>query len=104
MPTTITEQPADVVVLGVGFMSGVGGAAQHEDGAMGRKGPWGYQMRSQTDTRYPGMLNTINPHNDLEDWPLTYAQYEPYYVQWERAHGLCGNYNGSKTNSPSDTG
>ena len=83
---------------------GVGGAAQHYGGTMGRQGPWGYQMRSQTDTRYPGKLDTINPHNDLEDWPLTYAQYEPYYVQWERAHGLCGNYNGSKTNSPSDTG
>lgn len=83
---------------------GVGGAAQHYGGTMGRQGPWGYQMLTQTNNKYPGTINTINPHNDLRDWPLTYDKYEPYYLQWEQAHGLCGNYNGSATNSPSDTG
>ena len=77
---------------------GVGGAAQHYGGTMGRQGPWGYQMLSQTNTRYgPGTIDTINPHNDLQDWPLQYYQYEPYYVAWENAHGLCGNYNGVPT-------
>jgi gluconate 2-dehydrogenase alpha chain len=82
---------------------GVGGAAQHYGGTMGRQGPWGYQMLAQTTSRYPGTINTINPHNDLEDWPLQYMDYEPYYVQWERAHGLCGNYNGSASNPGSDS-
>ena len=83
---------------------GVGGAAQHYGGTMGRQGPWGYQMLSQTNTRYgPGAIDTINPHNDLQDWPLQYYQYEPYYVQWENAHGLCGNYNGSTDNPGSDS-
>ena len=83
---------------------GVGGAAQHYGGTMGRQGPWGYQMLSQTNTRYgPGTIDTINPHNDLQDWPLQYYQYEPYYVQWENAHGLCGNYNGSTDNPGSDS-
>ncbi len=82
---------------------GVGGAAQHYGGTMGRQGPWGYQMLSQTNTRYPNTIDTINPHNDLQDWPLQYNQYEPYYVQWEQAHGLCGNYNGSASNPGSDS-
>jgi gluconate 2-dehydrogenase alpha chain len=81
---------------------GVGGAAQHYGGTMGRMGPWGYQMLSRTNSRYSGTIDTINPHNDLEDWPLQYEQYEPYYVQWEQAHGLCGNYNGSTTNAKTD--
>src|SRR5205807_5510259 len=85
---------------------GVGGAAQHYGGTMGRQGPWGYTQYSSTVGRYgSGFLDTVNPHNDLlEVWPLNYSQYEPYYVEWERAHGLCGDGNGSSTNSPSDTG
>jgi len=51
---------------------GVGGAAQHYGGTMGRQGPWGYQMLSQTNTRYPNTIDTINPHNDLQDWPVQY--------------------------------
>ena len=82
---------------------GVGGAAQHYGGGMGRYGPWAYQMKSMTDTRYPGKLSSINPQDDTRDWPLTYAQYEPYYVAWEKAHGICGNYNGSPTNLSTDT-
>lgn len=83
---------------------GVGGAAHHYGGTMGRQGPWGYQMLSRSETRYgTGILNTINPHDDTRDWPLTYAQYEKYYVAWEQAHGLCGNSNGSPTNSSTDS-
>jgi gluconate 2-dehydrogenase alpha chain len=82
---------------------GVGGAAQHYGGTMGRQGPWGYQQKSLTDSKYPGLLATVNPHGDLEDWPRQYSEYEPYYVEWEKAHGLCGNYNGSPNNSSSDT-
>ncbi len=83
---------------------GVGGAAQHYGGTMGRQGPWGYKQQSLTDSTYPGLRLSITPHSDLEDWPLDYTGYEPYYVEWEKAHGLCGNYNGSATNSQSDTG
>src|SRR6266567_1969457 len=78
---------------------GVGGAAQHYGGTMGRQGPWGYKQRSLTDSKYPGRLLQITPHTDLQDWPMSYAEYEPFYVQWEQAHGLCGNLNGSPTNS-----
>ena len=82
---------------------GVGGAAQHYAGTMGRQGPWGYQIKSRVEGRYgTGYVGTINPNDDTHDWPLTYAQYEPYYLAWEKAHGLCGNYNGSSTNNNSD--
>jgi len=83
---------------------GVGGAAQHYGGTMGRQGPWGYQMLTRT-TGSPTtpIPNSINPQDDTHDWPLTYAEYEPYYVEWEKAHGLCGTYNGSPTNSSTDS-
>src|SRR5207245_1774312 len=87
---------------------GVGGAAQHYGGTMGRQGPWGYQMLSRTNQDLgvtaltTPLPSSINPQGDTHDWPLTYAQYEPYYVAWENAHGLCGNYNGSPTNSSTD--
>lgn len=82
---------------------GVGGAAQHYGGTMGRQGPWGYKMLSFTQSRYPADIANMLPANhDLEDWPLDYAGYEPYYVAWEQAHGLCGTNNGSPTDSSSD--
>src|SRR2546422_7813951 len=87
---------------------GVGGAAQHYGGTMGRQGPWGYQMLSRTNQDLgvtpltTPLPSSINPQDATHDWPLTYAQYEQYYVKWENAHGLCGNYNGSPTNSSTD--
>src|SRR2546430_2888065 len=87
---------------------GVGGAAQHYGGTMGRQGPWGYQMLSRTNQDLgvtpltTPLPSSINPQDDSHDWPLTYEQYEKYYVAWENAHGLCGNYNGSPTNSSTD--
>jgi len=57
---------------------GVGGAAQHYGGGMGRFGPWAYEMASRTASAYgSGFLAGINPQDDTHDWPLTYAEYEP---------------------------
>jgi gluconate 2-dehydrogenase alpha chain len=82
---------------------GVGGAAQHYGGGMGRYGPWAYQMQSATQTRYgPGFLASINPQDDTHDWPLSYLEYETYYKAWEKAHGISGDYNGSPTNLSTD--
>jgi gluconate 2-dehydrogenase alpha chain len=80
-----------IIVMG----HGVGGMAQHYAGAMGRYGPWNYQMKSETASRYgPNFLNTIDPTNDVQDWPMTYNEYEPYYVEWEKAWGLTGTNQG----------
>src|SRR5439155_293271 len=76
---------------------------QATGGGMGRFGPWAYEMASRTASAYGlGFLASINPQDDTHDWPLDYAHYEPYYVEWEKAHGICGNYNGSPSNSQSD--
>ena len=78
------------------FGLGVGGAAHHYGGAMGRNGPWGFSMASSTASRYgANFLASINPFDDTQDWPLTYAQYEPYYTAWEQNFGLSGNGAGS---------
>ena len=76
--------------------NGVGGAAQHYGGNMGRQGPWAFQMASMTASKYGAdFLSGINPNNDVEDWPWSYDVYEPYYVAWEQEFGLCGNGNGA---------
>jgi gluconate 2-dehydrogenase alpha chain len=62
---------------------------------MGRYGPWNYQIASETASRYgAGFLNSIAPTNDVQDWPMTYAEYEPFYVEWEKAWGLAGTNQG----------
>ena len=70
---------------------GIGGAAQHYAGNMGRTGSWNYTVASSTASRYgPNFLEPTVPNVDLEDWPVSYEQWDPYYVQWEMAMGLCG--------------
>jgi gluconate 2-dehydrogenase alpha chain len=74
---------------------GVGGMAQHYGAMMGRFGPWVYQMQSETASRYgSSFLSDIQPTNDVEDWPMTYDEYEPYYVEWEKAWGITGTNQG----------
>jgi gluconate 2-dehydrogenase alpha chain len=75
---------------------GVGGVAIHYGGNMGRQGPWAFSMHSSTASRYgANFLASINPNDDTQDWPFTYAEYEPYYVAWEQAFGIAGNGNGN---------
>jgi gluconate 2-dehydrogenase alpha chain len=73
---------------------GVGGHGQRYDGEMGRYGPWVYQMKSETSSKYGGLIDTIAPTNDVEDWPMTYDDYEPYYVKFEKAWGVTGTNQG----------
>ena len=81
------------------FGLGVGGAAHHYGGAMGRNGPWGFSMASSTASRYgAGYLASINPFDDTQDWPMDYAHYEPYYTAWEQNFGLSGSGAGSTGN------
>lgn len=74
---------------------GVGGMAQHYGGLMGRFAPWVYKMRSATVERYgEAYLEAAVPHNDIQDWPLTYEDYLPYYKQWEKMWGITGTNQG----------
>ena len=74
---------------------GVGGMTIHYGGLMGRYAPWVYQMRSQTINRYgEDYLNNAVPHNDIQDWPMTYDEYVPYYEEWEKMWGVVGTNQG----------
>ena len=74
---------------------GVGGMANHYGGLMGRFSPWTYQMHSQTVDRYgQAFLDNAVPHQDITDWPMTYADYAPYYDKWEKMWGLTGTDEG----------
>src|SRR5438093_12489232 len=58
---------------------GVGGAAQHYGGAIGRFGPWAYETTSRTGIAYEsGFLASINPQDVTLDWPLIDAEYGLY--------------------------
>lgn len=86
-----TAPPGQIISEGFG----VGGMAQHYGGLMGRFSPWVYQMYSQTVDKYGlGFLNTAVPHQDITDWPMTYADYAPYYDTWEKMWGVCGTDEG----------
>jgi gluconate 2-dehydrogenase alpha chain len=74
---------------------GVGGYAQRYAGQMGRFGPWTYEMQSATSSAYgSGFLDSIAPTNDVEDWPMTYDDYAPYYDQFEKVWGVTGTNQG----------
>jgi gluconate 2-dehydrogenase alpha chain len=74
---------------------GVGGMAQHYGGLMGRFGPWVYEMQSETASKYGAdFLGSIDPTNDVEDWPMQYTDYDPYYVKFEDAFGVTGTNQG----------
>lgn len=74
---------------------GVGGMANHYGGLMGRFSPWTYQIYSQTVSKYGlDFLNRAVPHQDIIDWPMTYADYVPYYETWEKMWGLTGTNQG----------
>ena len=73
----------------------VGGMAQHYAGSMGRYGPWAYEMASQTSSKYGAdFISSIEPHQDVEDWPLQYSDYEPYYQSWEQSWAVTGTNEG----------
>jgi len=97
LPTRRATFPIQYHSLGFG----VGGAAHHYGGAMGRAGVWHFTMASETASRYGAdFLPTINAHDDTQDWPTDYAHYEPYYTAWEQAFGLSGDGNGSYDGAP----
>jgi gluconate 2-dehydrogenase alpha chain len=91
-PPVRRNTPTDQVIsLG----HAVGGMAQHYAGDMGRYGPWAYQMASETASRYgANFISGIEPHQDVEDWPMQYTDYEPYYVAWEQSWGIAGTNEG----------
>lgn len=73
------------------FGHGVGGGAQHYSAQYGRYAPWSYAMYSSTVSKYgASFLSNIEPNIDLEDFPVTYTDMDPYYTEFEKAFGVAG--------------
>ena len=90
-PPTWRRNRDSKVELGDGrgpMMSAVGGSTIHYGGLSVRWGPWVFTARSSSIARYGP--NAIPSNSTLVDWPLTYADLEPYYDKVEYAIGVSG--------------
>jgi gluconate 2-dehydrogenase alpha chain len=74
---------------------GTGGGTIHWGGACWRFRPSEFRMRSVIEERLG--RGALPDHSTLVDWPMGYAELEPYYdrVEWELGiSGLAGNIKG----------
>lgn len=70
------------------MMNAVGGTTIHWTGQSWRLHPWNFMVRSEAIRKYgPG---SIPAGSTVADWPLTYADLEPYYDKVEYLHGVSG--------------
>jgi len=70
--------------------NGVGGAALHYSASLGRYGPFAYKGVSSFISKYG--TSAFPSNHDMEDFPVTYDEMVPYYVQWEKAIGMSGTH------------
>ncbi|MEZ4495367.1 MAG: hypothetical protein R2845_00990 [Thermomicrobiales bacterium] len=75
--------------------NGVGGAMVHWNGQSWRFLDHFFNYRSHLEERYgPDFLPE---DTTIQDWPMTYADIEPFYMQYEKTFGIggvAGNING----------
>lgn len=77
--------------------TGVGGAGVHWNGVTWRWLEWDHQAHKMTTDKYGKKIIPADMH--LQDWPMTYADLEPYYDKFEKTAGIsgqAGNLNGKK--------
>src|ERR1700754_2843061 len=67
---------------------GVGGAGVHWNGVTWRWLEWDHQARKMTVDKYGEKI--IPEHMQLQDWPMTYEELEPYYDMYEKTCGTSG--------------
>ncbi|WBF68859.1 GMC family oxidoreductase [Desulfovibrio subterraneus] len=67
---------------------GLGGAGVHWNAMNYRFKPYDFQIKTLTEERYG--KNKIGPDYQLQDYPLTYDEMEPYFTQFEYAIGVSG--------------
>jgi choline dehydrogenase-like flavoprotein len=70
----------------------VGGAAMHSDIATPRFQPFDFELGRRLGERYPGA--------SFADWPMSYAELEPFYAHAERALGVQGDLAGNPFEPP----
>jgi gluconate 2-dehydrogenase alpha chain len=74
---------------------GVGGGSVHWTGAWWRRRASEFRMRTEIVRRFGAAA--LPPGTDVRDWPVSYADLEPYYdrVEWELGvSGTAGNIGG----------
>src|SRR5215469_16618125 len=70
------------------MMNAIGGTSIHYWAQSWRLKPWDFRTRSEVTRRYGA--GAIPSGSTLEDWPLTYAELEPYYDRVEYEVGVSG--------------
>jgi gluconate 2-dehydrogenase alpha chain len=70
------------------MMNGVGGTSIHWTCQSWRLMPWNFAERSETVRRYGA--GAIPAGSTIADWPISYADLEPYYDKVEYLHGVSG--------------
>jgi gluconate 2-dehydrogenase alpha chain len=70
------------------MMNAVGGTSMHYWAQSWRLNPWDFKVVSETTRRYGAAR--IPADSTVEDWPLDYAELEPYYDIVERTIGISG--------------
>jgi gluconate 2-dehydrogenase alpha chain len=92
-----TAAEASVPAIAPGrMMNGVGGTSIHWTCQSWRLMPWNFKERSETIRRYGA--GALPAGSTIADWPLDYAELEPYYDKVEFLHGVsgkAGNLNGT---------
>lgn len=81
-------RPARRVATVPPMMNAVGGTSIHYYANSWRWQPWDFEARSETIKRYGA--SALPKGTTLEDWPVTYADLEPYYDLIEYEIGVSG--------------
>ena len=68
--------------------NGVGGSTLHYECMSLRFQPWNFSTRSQALARYGA--GALPANSTVEDWPVSYAELEPFYDLVERTIGVSG--------------
>lgn len=85
---TSPDRPASRAQSGMTMMNAVGGTSIHYYGNSWRFHPWDFKARSESIKRYGP--NSIPHGSTMEDWPIAYADLEPYYDMVEHQIGVSG--------------
>jgi gluconate 2-dehydrogenase alpha chain len=89
-----TAEPPAVLIH---MMNGVGGTSIHYGMEQWRYMPWNFKERSETIKRYGA--GAVPSDSTIADWPISYADVEPYYdkVEYDMGtSGKAGNIRGKK--------
>lgn len=92
------ESPAGDPQYSYPTMNAVGGSSVHYGAASWRYYPEDFSIRSSTVERYGEAA--LPEGSAIEDWPVSYAELEPYYDKVEYAIGVSGDSSSNPFEGP----